>query len=173
MPVKLPTNVRMSPEEEVLYSTRTHPKILFLPVLALLTVAVLTYFAFAYIQMAWASGWVLWISLGTLAVLAIKYALWPYLQWQRSLYFITNKQIIMSKGVLNQKTHSSQLSRISDLNVERGVLDRIFHCGTLVIYNAAGGLSEGAVDSNSHVVLKDVPKVLDIEQKIKEMVFHA
>ncbi|NKX55957.1 hypothetical protein [Arthrobacter mobilis] len=47
-----------------------------------------------------------------------------------------------------------------------------FRCGTIIIVNAAN--THGGDASNvNRIVFHDVPRALDVEQKLKDMVFHV
>lgn len=168
--MKMP-NLRLDNDETVLFSMREHPKALFIPVLATLSAIALAILAAVQIPADLLNGWLhiaIYIGLG---ILAIKYALVPFLAWVSTRFVVTNRQIVILSGVLTKKTHSSQLSRVSDLNVERDILDRIWGCGTIVVFNAAGGISD-ANDNMNRVTLHDVPNVLEVEDKIKNLVFN-
>lgn len=165
----VPKHVHLAPGEIVLHNLRTHPKVLFTRVLIgiVLMISAIYYILDLYAFMP--PG----VNIGAgvvLCAVASYYCVWPFLQWRSNRYLVTDRQIISLNGVLYHKVHSSPLSRVSDLNVERGILDRMFNCGTLVILNAAGEFArEGSV--NNRVTLSDVPRVLDVEQGIKELVY--
>lgn len=168
--MKIP-ELRLGQDEEVLYALRTHPKAIFLRVvlgLILLSGAIWIWIAMPEEKFPlWFSGGLVLVVFGV----GFFYSVWPILQWLNKKYVITNKQIVIHEGILIKKTHSSQLVRVSDMNVERGILDRLFNCGTLVVFNAAGGM--GDVHETNRVALHDIRNVLDVEQKIKELVFNT
>lgn len=170
--MKNPAGLRLNPGEEVLFHMRTHAKVLFGPgvVTALLAAAAVA--NTMYLPRDLLQGYLFWGIYAVIAYLAAYYVWYPVIQWKNSTYTVTNKQIVVRQGVLNKKSHSTQLSRVSDIEVERGVLDRIFRCGTLIVVNAAN-IQGGSSDGMSRVVLKDVPNALDVEQSIKDLVFHV
>lgn len=162
--MKIP-EIRLSQGEEIIYALRTHPKVLFLKVLAgaiLLTLAILYAVNFSELHEI-----VHYIVYGILLVAGLYFCIVPIIQWANQKFIVTNRQIFICSGVLMKKTHSSQLSVATDLNIERGILDRIFNCGTLIVLNSATDIAS----QKTVVVLKDVPDVLTVEQKIKDMVF--
>lgn len=162
------TSLRLSAGEQVLRVMHTHPKVLFPQVALLILLIILAIAAAVFVPADWGSGWVrggIWIAL---AVAALILCGWPMLLWASKYYTLTNRQIVSSWGIIAKNTHSTQLSRVSDLRTERGMLDRMFGCGTLVIENAASG-----VGGTSQTVLKDVPGVLDIEATIKDLINAA
>lgn len=169
--MKAPAGLRLNPGEEVLFHMRTHAKVLFGPgvVTALLIAAATANTMFMPRDLL--QGYLFWGPFAVIAYLALYYVWYPVATWTNSTFTVTTKQIIVAQGVLYKKSHSTQLSRVSDIEVERGIMDRIFRCGTLIVVNAAN-IQVGAADTMSRVVLKDVPRALDVETAIKDLVFH-
>lgn len=168
--MKIP-DLRLGNDESVLYALRTHPKIIIPRVMIgaiLLAVSIWILVAMPAEKFDPRFSGTLQVLL---ACVGFYYSIWPIIQWASNKYIVTNRQIIVLEGVLLKKTHSSQLALISDINVERGILDRVFGCGTLIIFNSAGSIRDS--NDTSRVRLHDVPKVLDIEHKIKDLVFKA
>lgn len=167
--VKLPADVRLSPGEEAVFLLRTHPKVLFIPACLWLLWTAAAVAVYQFVPRDLGQGWVqIGLQLLTFC-LAVHYTYWPVLQWRKRVYVVTTKQLLVREGVLYKKSLSSQLARVSDIHVERGILDRIFRCGTLVMVNSANG---DALNSN-RIVFSDVPHALHVEQKLKDMVYHS
>lgn len=169
-PPALPAGIRLGPGEDVVFVLRTHWKVLFIPAALWLFWVAAAVATWLYVPRDLGDGWV---QIGLQVVtfgLAAHYTWWPILQWWKRVYVVTTKQVLITEGVLYKKSLSSQISRVADIHVERGILDRIFRCGTLVIVNAANG--EAASDSN-RIIFRDVPRALDVEQKLKDMVFTS
>lgn len=164
-------SLRLNPNEEILYTMRTHPKVLFVKILAGLSCLVLSILTLIYMPVDKFPLWLTNTIQISLLCLGLWYCVFPIIQWMHSMYVITTKQIVILEGVFVKKTHSSQLSRVSDLNVERGILDRIYKCGTLVVFNASGGMGD-VNEGSTRVTLKDIPDVLGVEEKIKQLVFN-
>lgn len=159
----------MSPGEEPVFVLRTHPKILFWPAVRWLILICLAYACHMYIPQDIGGGWVYRGAQIATFCLTLHYAISPIIRWRRRVFIVTTKQIIIREGVLARKSLSTKLSRVSDIQVERGVLDRIFRCGTIVIVNAANG---EASQAGNRVIFADVPNVLTVEDKLKDMVYH-
>jgi uncharacterized membrane protein YdbT with pleckstrin-like domain len=149
----------LGPDEHVVLSLRTHVKALLLPALTLIvTAGVVGYLA------AWADGrdyatplrWVL-------AVLAIVIIVWrvliPFVHWLSTTYTVTNRRLITRTGILTRRGHDIPLPRISTVSSERGVLDRLLGCGTLLLSEA----------SDSQVRLHDVPRVESVALTIANL----
>lgn len=170
--MKRASAVRLSPGEDILFFMRTHPKCLAGPVAVLMLLSGCAIATALYLPSdAYEGGLYPGIMTG-LGMLAIFYSWWPTVRWRNTTYTVTNRQIIVNEGVLYRKSHSTQLNRVSDIEVERGILDRIFRCGSLIVVNAAN-IQGGPSDKMNRVILKDVPRALDVEQLIKDLVFAS
>ena len=142
--------------ERVVISTRTHPKALIVPVLALvvlLAIGVADQVAFE----SHALHWVVW-------VLVVIGVLWffvrPLLVWLAASYTVTDRRLITRHGVLTRRGHDIPLSRISDVEYEMGLTDRMLGCGTLKISDAS---------TDGEVTLPDIPHVEDVQRRINDL----
>jgi uncharacterized membrane protein YdbT with pleckstrin-like domain len=144
--------------ERVIISTRTHPKALILPVVALVVFAALA----GYLTSVTDNGAA---HLGTWIVAVVLLAwlvVWPFLNWLTSTYTVTDRRLITRHGVLTRKGHDIPLNRISDVSYERGVVDRMLGCGTLIISDAS---TKGSVQ------LPDVPHVEQTQLKLSGLLY--
>lgn len=166
-PLKVPSSLRLRDDETPLFVLRTHPKVLALQVfigVALIAAGIL-YQVFVGVNLDPVVNLIVGAILG---IAALYYCVWPWLKWFTTQYVITTKQVVTLSGILHKRTHSSQVARISDINVERHLMDRVFGCGTIVILNASGEFGDG---ESNRVTLVDVPDVLDVEEKLKDIVY--
>ena len=152
----------LNPGEEIVISTRTHPKALLLPVLVFV-VLLAAGVAFTMFVDHDTSRLVVW---AVVAVLALWLVLWPFLTWLTSSYTVTNRRLITRHGVITRRGHDIPLSRISDVAYELGIIDRMLGCGTLVISDAS---------THGQVLLPDIPKVEQTQRRINELLhgLHA
>lgn len=142
--------------EHVVVSTRTHPKALLLPLLALLVFLAIAVFVDRAVDNA-KVGLVVWI----LAALGIVwFFLWPLLIWLTASYTITNRRLITRTGVITRKGHDIPLTRVSDVAYELGLIDRILGCGTLIISDAS---------THGTVQLPDIPRVEETQRRLNEL----
>ena len=74
----------------------------------------------------------------------------PFLDWLLTTYTFTNRRLITRTGILTRRGHDIPMNRISDIAYEKGLIDRIFGCGTLVVSDAS---EQGRVE------LQDIPHV--------------
>lgn len=135
--------------ERVVVSTREHPKVLLLP----LFVLVLTLAVAAFMQRVGDGGAaeVMHLAIWVLAGLVI---LWwvvrPAIAWATTTYTFTNRRFIKRSGLVAKEGRTIPLNRISGVDFEIGVIDRVFGCGTLVVSDAS---EQGRVE------LDDIPHV--------------
>ena len=64
--------------------------------------------------------------------------------WLTTTYTFTNRRLIKRSGS-HQAKHDIPLNRISDVDYEKGLIDRMLGCGTLVVSDASeqGGRAAG------------------------------
>lgn len=137
-PADIPPNL---PGAGLLYRGRTHPKILVRPLLAsIVLIAAHTVLIRYYPNHL---GWDLLDQWGEIvlhlivAVFDLKYVVAPVLRWHSSTFEVTDRFIKMKWGVLYKNSREIHLDRIAQINEERGILDRMVGCGTIVVYDAA------------------------------------
>jgi uncharacterized membrane protein YdbT with pleckstrin-like domain len=144
--------------EHVVVSTRTHPKALLLPVLIL----VLTLGVAAYAQRT-GGGTVAGVThVAVWVVAAVVIVLWvvrPAVAWATTTYTFTNRRFIKRSGLIGKEGRTIPLNRISGVDFEFGVIDRIFGCGTLVVSDAS---------ELGRVELEDVPRVEEVQLKVAD-----
>ncbi|MCW2766158.1 MAG: rane-flanked domain [Nocardioides sp.] len=142
--------------EHVVVSTRTHPKALLLPLLALIVFLAIAVFADRAVD-----NRVFGIGVWILAGLGIAwYFLRPLLIWLTASYTITNRRLITRTGVITRKGHDIPLTRVSDVAYELGLIDRMLGCGTLIISDAS---------THGQVALPDIPRVEETQRRLNEL----
>lgn len=154
----------LSPGEHVLVSTRTHWKALAVPALLLIVTCAIAGFLIAVLPSGSPHTPLLAAVLVAAAALIVWFVLRPFLAWLTASYTVTNRRLISRSGVFLRKGRDIPLHRINDISFERGVLDRLLGCGTLVISDAS---EEG------RSVLPDVPDVERLQLRIADLVFGA
>jgi uncharacterized membrane protein YdbT with pleckstrin-like domain len=148
--------------EHVVLSTRTHVKVLFLPALVLIVLAGLAGYLTSLPDGQHASSW-RWANWVIALLLILWFVVRPFLNWLVTLYTFTNRRLITRTGILTRRGHDIPLNRISDISYEKGLIDRLFGCGTLVISDAS---EEGRVR------LRDIPHVEQAQLKVSDQLFH-
>jgi len=146
----------LNPGETIVISTRTHPKALLLPILALVVllaigVAIQTVIDQEIVTLV---GWVV------VAVGIVWFVLRPFLVWLTATYAITTRRLITRHGVITRKGHDIPLSRISDVAYEKDLIDRLLGCGTLVISDAS---------THGQVALPDIPRIEQVQRDLSDL----
>ena len=149
----------LSDGEHVVLSVRTHGKALIAPV-ALLILVVAGVLTAAMLQPD-KSVWGLVAAVVAVPVL-ILWSLIPFLRWMTSTYTVTNRRLITRHGIITRTGRDIPLFRINDVAYEKGLLDRILGCGTLIISDAT---------EKAGVVLPDVPNIEQVHLQISDLLF--
>jgi uncharacterized membrane protein YdbT with pleckstrin-like domain len=149
--------------EHLVLSTRTHVKALILPAVVLILVAALAGYLTSLPSGDHAGTWriVTWVV--TLAILA-WFCVRPFLNWLLTTYTFTNRRLITRTGILTRRGHDIPMNRISDISYEKGLVDRIFGCGTLIVSDAS---------ELGRVELKDIPHVEQAQLTVSDELFHG
>jgi membrane protein YdbS with pleckstrin-like domain len=148
--------------EHVIWSTRTHVKALVLPALVLVVTAGIGGYLSSLPddnRTVWLT--VIWVVAGL--VIAV-YSVWPFLKWWTSTYTVTNRRLTTHHGVITRTGHDIPLSRISDVSYEKGLVDRMLGCGTLVVSDAS---------EQGRVPLRDVPQVEKRQLALSDLLFQG
>ena len=133
--------------EHVVVSTRTHPKALIGPIL----VGILTVGAAIVVSSLGDGSTVLQIVVWVVAALILAWVvLRPVVTWLTTTYTFTNRRFVKRSGFIAKEGRTIPLNRISGVDFEIGVIDRVFGCGTLVVSDAS---EQGLVE------LHDIPDV--------------
>jgi uncharacterized membrane protein YdbT with pleckstrin-like domain len=139
--------------EHVVVSTRTHVKALIIPGLGVLVALVIALFLDRVVDNG-AASLVVW-------VLFLAVVLWfvagPFLRWLTTTYTFTNRRFIKRSGFIAKEGRTIPLNRISGVDFEIGVIDRVFGCGTLVVSDAS---TDGSVE------LSDIPHVEQVQLQV-------
>src|ERR1044071_3956876 len=155
----LPRKLMIDGEQTVM-TTRTHVKVLFVPVVILLAVGAAGGFLAARVD----PGAPRWVVIGIAVVLALLGSVLPFLRWFLWTYTLTNKRIVEQKGILTRTGRVIPLSRINDVAFEKNLNDRILGCGTLIIHDAS---------EQAGLELRDIPHIEDVHRTVTILVDQA
>jgi uncharacterized membrane protein YdbT with pleckstrin-like domain len=149
--------------EHVVLSTRTHVKALILPAIVLIVVAGLGGYLSSLPDGDQAGTWRLatWVIV---AAIVLWFCVKPFLDWLLTTYTFTNRRLITRTGILTRRGHDIPMNRISDISYEKGLVDRFFGCGTLVVSDAS---------ELGRVELKDIPQVEQAQLRVSDELFHG
>lgn len=105
-----------------------------------------------------------WAGIVALAVLVLWFAISPLMGWLSSSYTITTQRIMSRHGIVRQTGRNIPLKRVSGVSFEKGLLDRMLGCGTLLIESSA---------ETSNVVFNDVPNVENVQRVLTDLITSA
>lgn len=150
----------LNPGEQLIISTRQHPKALFLPILLL--VILLAVAVFAQVQLEddgfqQVLTYIVWV----LAVIGILwFTIRPFFVWLTTVHAFTDRRLITRYGIITRRGHDIPLARVSDISIEIHLIDRPFGCGSLLIADAS---------TNGLVRLNDIPHVESAQRQLNEL----
>jgi len=149
----------LSDGEHVVLSVRSHGKALIGPVFlfVLVVAGVITALMLTPNNNLVASG-----AAVVAAPLVVLLSLIPFLRWLTSTYTVTNRRLITRHGILTRTGRDIPLFRINDVAYEKGLIDRLLGCGTLIISDAT---------EKAGVVLPDIPNVEQVQLQISDLLF--
>lgn len=153
---------RLGEGEYVVAYTRTHWKALVLPVIALLGMCALAGFLLAALSGGRSHEALKWLVVGGAALAIGWFSVRPFLRWLTASYTLTNRRLISRSGVFTRSGRDIPLQRVTDVRYERGLLDSLLGCGTLVVSDASEG---------GRSVLPDVPRVAALQLAITDLLF--
>src|SRR6185436_8504343 len=81
------------------------------------------------------------------------------IDWATTWYTFTNRRFIKRSGLVAKEGRTIPLNRISGVDFEIGVIDRIFGCGTLVVSDAS---------TDGSVLLHDIPRVEEVQLQVSD-----
>jgi len=146
--------------ESIVFSTRTHVKALLVPALVLILVAGAAGYGLGQVD----NKVVRYVIAAVALVVIVVYTVWPFLNWLTTTYTVTNRRLTTHSGVISRTGHDIPLARISDVSYEKGLLDRILGCGTLIVSDAS---------EQGRVQLLDVPQVEKRQLQLSDLLYHG
>ncbi len=149
----------LSDGEHVVLSVRSHGKALIGPVAVLILVVAGVITA----AMSQPDNPIVGrVAAGVAVPVLVLWSLIPFLRWMTSTYTVTNRRLITRHGILTRSGRDIPLFRINDVAYEKGLLDRLLGCGTLIISDAT---------EKAGVVLPDIPHVEQVHLQISDLLF--
>lgn len=144
--------------EHVVVSCRTHVKALFGPVIVLLIVLVggivLTVLEIGNDTVDKTINYAAWVLM---VVVVVWWIVKPFLTWWSTTYTFTNRRLMFRTGFIAKEGRTIPLNRISGVDFEIDLTDRLFGCGTLVVTDASEA---------GRVELNDIPKVEQVQKMV-------
>lgn len=107
---------------------------------------------------AWIGFWILiFFGLLTFGVTWI-WALWVFFDLKGIERAVTTKRVIQKRGVISRKTDEMKLSSIETVEIQQGILDRIFGAGAIKV--TGRGISD--------VLMKNLENPMQVKKTIEE-----
>jgi uncharacterized membrane protein YdbT with pleckstrin-like domain len=145
--------------EHVVVHTRTHVKALLLPALLLIVLAAVGGFLVSIVPASSAQPLVQLVVWALVGLVAIWWVVKPFVLWLTTTYTFTNRRFIKRSGFIAKQGRTIPLNRISGVDFDIGLIDRLFGCGTLVVSDAS---------ENGTVLLHDIPQVERVQMQVSE-----
>lgn len=157
------TEKNLADGEEIQLDLRTHWKALVLPLILLVVLIAIVGATAALTQGTDWGGWAVVVVAVIALVLAVVGTLVPLWRWNSSRYVFTNRRVSYRHGLLTKKGRDIPLYRINDVAIEKGPVDRVLGCGTLVISDAT---------DKAGMELRDVPSVEMVQVTLQNLLFQ-
>lgn len=144
------------PDERILFRTKKHIIIFFVPVVLTILAVFATYYMranpiLAQVQTApWLVTLIFWAYMG--------------LDYMTSEYAVTNKRVMMREGFFNRHATEMRLAAISQVNVDQSLAGQLFDYGTVSL-NAFGAYDSFPLIAKPFLFQKYVNEQLDIIAK--------
>ncbi|SFS40841.1 PH domain-containing protein [Saccharopolyspora flava] len=140
-------------DENVVVHKHPHWKMLLGPVLVLfVVVGGASYLAALVATTDWRLP--VWSALGVVGLLLIVwFTLAPLLRWRTTHFVITTHRLMVREGVFTRSGIDIPMWRINSVRCRRGLVDRLFGCGTLVVESA----------SDEPLEFDDIPQVEQVQ----------
>jgi len=120
----------LSDDEDIISSFRPHWKLLFIPLLWFIALAV------AMILVAWKLDWGRWVILAILLVLVLWFVVKPLVDWWWTRYVLTTERLITRSGLIAKKGVEIPLERITNVNFSQTAFERVLGAGDLLVESA-------------------------------------
>jgi membrane protein YdbS with pleckstrin-like domain len=148
----------LADDEHVVLTTRSHVKAMLLPAIVLIVTAGVAGYL-STLPRGSAATPLRWLIVLAALIVIGWLAGARFLNWLFTTYTVTNRRLITRTGVVTRRGHDIPLPRISDVASERGPVDRMLGCGTLVLADA----------SDKSVKLHDIPHVEHVQVTINKL----
>lgn len=114
---------------------------------------------------------VTWFNVSIAVLYGILVLPWIVLFYVRFRYWITDRELIVHSGVLTRRRRNIPIERIQNIDIEQGLLSRMFGTAKVAIYTAGSSQAEGVLE---FVLLKEAQDIRAvIREKQKDLVPDA
>lgn len=156
----------LAPDEELILHTHPHWKMLFWPIITLIVATALAGFLGGLVWRT-TEDTVRTALLLTILVVWLLILAWrcvsPIVSWKSTHFIVTDRRVLVREGVLTHSGIDIPMSRISSVQFQHGLVDRMFGTGALII----GSSSEEPLE------YADIPDVERVHAMLYHQVFEA
>lgn len=143
--------------EQVVLQWRPHGRALVLPAVVLVLAMGLGGFAAARVPAGEQQALLRALVAALLLLVVVRASVVPFLRWRASTVTLTDRRVRLRSGVLRSRSRDVDLRRVANVVVERSLRQRLGSSGTLLLE---------AADERGGVVLREVPGVRDVAERI-------
>ncbi len=101
-----------------------------------------------------------WAIVVVAALVLLAASLRPWLRWQRTRYLLTDRRLVLRRGVLSRHGRDLPLRRIADVSFEQSLGERLFGAGTLVVETSG---------EQGQVRLRSMPHVRAVHAELNDL----
>jgi membrane protein YdbS with pleckstrin-like domain len=83
-------------------------------------------------------GWVFGVTLAGIIIVILAWSGWRVLAWRLDRFVITNKRIVITKGVISRRVSMLPLLRVTDMKYVQSPLGRLLDYGEFQLESAGG-----------------------------------
>ena len=103
---------------------------------------------------------IIWIILAIPTIgITLLFALWEWLKLRSIEQGVTNKRVILKRGIISRKTEEMKITSIETVEIIQGVMGRIFGYGDVKI--TGRGISD--------LLFKKINDPMDVKRKIESV----
>ena len=102
-----------------------------------------------------------WVIIGIAVLLFFAFVIVPFLRWVTTHYVITNKRVVVRRGILSKSGQDIALSKITDVSFHQSLLDRIIRSGSLHIETAGDNRDED---------FSNIPRSNQVQQQLNHLI---
>ena len=128
----------LSKNEQIVIHTRKHPIALFWPLIyGLMFFVVIIIVGIMLSASTDARYQGMTSSAFLLGVFPICFFFFSYLKWYNEEYFVTNRRVIQSEGIINKRVIDSSLEKVNDVVLSQSWIGRMLNYGDVEILTAS------------------------------------
>jgi hypothetical protein len=102
-------------------------------------------------------------------VILLSVLIAPILEYKNIRYAITNKRILIQKGIIGKSYRTVEYTKIDDIDVRIGLFNKMFNTGTIVFTGDFGHVHTNNGVVNSNLTFEAIDNPYDVFNKVKEV----